>query len=523
MKIIRIIVIFVLLLLFNCDEYNGEPIPNIEDDLLPNQICFSIVSANFSGDWSFVEYASVDNYNLWINTTPPDSNDPVNIESSVTYTSYWDGEDETYYRIPQIYFDTTANYILEATGYNQTALDFHSEFLDNEMPQQIFDDTESLQNGTDNNLTLNYTANPIPGLDIETEIIDVGIVSDAYDYHPQTAYVHNAGYPLYSINIAVMAEGYRADQIESFRIYVADAFKDTASFHVLDGSGTHTHVNNDFFAHYWNSINIIRYDTISPHAGIDQGYSDDVQSIFNLGLSEDRKIPDYARIRYVVSQTESDTDISMEDLDAIILLVNDPNTGCYSFPYDCEIGERKSQPINIVVIKAIEGYDPAIINFHNEPFDIPSGPGVRTDCIAHELGHALTRLQDEYIDLIECAKNRPYYEKFRNIDDNEPYKWQWFIDNGYNTSSNNPVGIFPGGFYCSQYYRPTDMSTMNKSPKDLGIITSNIQFGPVNTYHLVASFKLRTGDTYQEYDNEGFEWESYPLLIFSGEWPPYYF
>ena len=49
MKIIRIIVIFVLLLLFSCDEYNGEPIPNIEDDLLPNQICFSIVSANFSG------------------------------------------------------------------------------------------------------------------------------------------------------------------------------------------------------------------------------------------------------------------------------------------------------------------------------------------------------------------------------------------------------------------------------------------------------------------------------------------
>ena len=80
-------------------------------------------------------------------------------------------------------------------------------------------------------------------------------------------------------------------------------------------------------------------------------------------------------------------------------------------------------------------------------------------------------------------------------------------------------------------YSPTSNSTMRQLKKGIGENqhSQHPQFGPINTYHLVATFKIRMGEISSHSDSEQsyyeghfhtYEWVTYPLSDFEKEWPP---
>ena len=148
-----------------------------------------------------------------------------------------------------------------------------------------------------------------------------------------------------------------------------------------------------------------------------------------------------------------------------------------------------------------------------------------TYSIAHELGHALARLQDEYDDNRNDVTFE-YKSKYRNISSSDTnVKWQKMIDAGYGggTKDNFLLETYEGCLYTpTGLYRPTFNSTMREKT-----VKKNIQFGPVNTYHLVASFKIRTmncdnniPDLVCDEDPAHYEWKHYSIEQFLDEWKP---
>ena len=105
---------------------------------------------------------------------------------------------------------------------------------------------------------------------------------------------------------------------------------------------------------------------------------------------------------------------------------------------------------------------------------------------------------------LTCADPDPVYAP--------PFKWQWLIENGYSaTNLNQPVTSPLGAHYRNdKYFRPTESSQMR---------SDDTQFGPVNTYHMQASFLTRMGDV-GALDHDGFVWHNYPLAVFLTNWPP---
>ena len=84
---------------------------------------------------------------------------------------------------------------------------------------------------------------------------------------------------------------------------------------------------------------------------------------------------------------------------------------------------------------------------------------------------------------------------------------------------------YEGGLYKKiGIYRPTYNSTMSGTPEN-GI---EYQFGPVNTYHLTASLKIRTSESdpgvvdlwYTNNTDVFYEWTHYSIDDFYDEWDP---
>ena len=102
-------------------------------------------------------------------------------------------------------------------------------------------------------------------------------------------------------------------------------------------------------------------------------------------------------------------------------------------------------------------------------------------------------------------------------------KWQKLIDIGYGggTEDNFLLKTYEGCLYTpTELYRPTFNSTMREKT-----VKKNIQFGPVNTYHLEATFKIRTSltdpnvkDQTNDENPNNFEWKHYSIYDFTDDW-----
>ncbi|MCK4797410.1 MAG: hypothetical protein KAT05_08515 [Spirochaetes bacterium] len=486
-----------------------------------NEVGFHFNPINFGGDWS--HYETVENVDQFVldARTSPLKDDPVQLNHTISYKSKGSK------RIPVVNsFNTSASYIIDIEAQNAsinywvTRMTITTDFRDssNDRTVDTVKDKAWIQDQTNNSITLNYSMDGQPSLDIDIEVEEWYCVSNAFNYNVDWDFVHKASHNNGSkddnINIIVMAEGYRADQIDDYITYVNDAFANTANFHYLYNDLTlgEIHQDNEFFAKYWDRINVIRMDTISPESGIDNCWYDDVQSILNMNVYYNGA-PDFFRIYEVLYQTKPNGIQRIWDADVIIVLVNSSNIWAYSYAYGYEMGYRSGQPVHPVIIQAPKDKDLTDPDFHDY---------VKTDAIAHELGHAIARLQDEYEE--DKYAKRLYCPKFRNVDDDDNLKWQTMIDMGYDDCPRFPVSKYVGGFYKSSgIYRPTDFSTMRGSSSAYNF---GPQFGPVNTYHMTASFMIRMGETPESDqwgvsdDPDTFEWRTYNLESFEIKWPP---
>jgi hypothetical protein len=340
-------------------------------------------------------------------------------------------------------------------------------------------------------------------LDLEVNTSDDNIVSNAYVYdvpctvipianREGTINTGNLSQQTTRINLAVMAEGYRADQINDFVANANNAFATTASFH-------YNSTTNDFYNRYYNDLNIVRYDTISPESGVDLlSLHDDVKSILNYNNAKGVRTADLNRIKAVLDKSKKNNkcDLKISNVDAVILLINTPTINtttdswlAHTWTFDNNtLHNRNGEPVHYLAIAAPVAGENGLY------------------AIAHELGHALASLQDEYDTNNDPAQtcNRfflpPVYppQEDRNITKldlfgNYIFQWdQFVIDYGSGLALNYPVNYFEGGYYCnSDYFRPTEYSTMKSNFTGNPPIDIGVQFGPVNTYYLYGSFRHR--------------------------------
>jgi len=344
-----------------------------------------------------------------------------------------------------------------------------------------------------------------------------------------------------SINLVVMAEGYRADEITYFSAYAEDAFSKSENFNFTEynDNSSHTHIKNHFYEKYWDSINVYMYETISPQSGIDATWGrNEVMSFFDVNRGSRSDI-NFSRMERVVDETwggaGSDKPLQAWNVDAYIILVNDRSISSYAYAYDKQVGERNGQPVNFIIIRAPIDYFVSVdaLDFHGL---------VETDRIGQLLGRAMARLmmEDKYTDKDINGPTFSYNHKYRNISryGGEQVKWKKLWEKeGYRTYSQadndhrlvelkNPIYYDPVDWRNNEYFIPTRNGTMRGDSGSM-----SYQFGPVCTYHMEGSFRTRMNlnnmkDQDPEYDGinyEKYEWEGYSLEAFMEEYSPDYF
>jgi hypothetical protein len=193
--------------------------------------------------------------------------------------------------------------------------------------------------------------------------------------------------------------------------------------------------------------------------------------------------------------------------------------------------ERNMQPVKPIIIQVPTNYSVFSYNFHNY---------VLTNAIVHELGHAIARLMDEYDYLGTDNGIWLYEERFRNISEleNGRLKWHLLIDlnprylsptphQASSLNNDQKLGFFQNPHFFNsrrnlqKYYIPTVNSTMRGDGR-----SENIQFGPVNTYHMEGSFRTRIGNIQAQDPSQSFsstieyEWRGYTFRDFIYDWPP---
>jgi hypothetical protein len=297
------------------------------------------------------------------------------------------------------------------------------------------------------------------------------------------------------LNIVVMADKYLKDDLAHYQGVVTNMVSELK--------------NNNFFRAHWDNINIFRLDTISLQ----------VHDI--IGVNNSALLGDNDRIKKIINASFVGSPILLDNIDAIVIVVkNSPFN--YTQTYDGEIGKRNGQPINIIVT--------------------PGGN------LAHLLGHALARLQDEcdnacnFWDTNNGTRSYPatYQQKYRNISSiGEGFKWQKFVDdsnyqkatifqNGLGTKDYPTTAeLYYGGY--NTYNIPTKYSVMGLRDS---FNQQGTQFGPVNFYHLEASFRIRTGmitggENVKEQEYTGgigsYEWKGYSIDDFKNDYRPSFF
>jgi hypothetical protein len=300
-----------------------------------------------------------------------------------------------------------------------------------------------------------------------------------------------------------MAEGYRADQINDFVTYANAGFATTASIHFNQ--------TNDFFDRYYTDLNIVRYDTISPESGVDTVAGKDyVKSILDYNYNSGTA--DMDRIKAVVdkSNQSGNCELKLKNVDAVVILVNNynnPEYFAYTWSFDDQILHNKNaEPVHYVVVSAPEGF-----------------PGdVATNAIAHELGHAMGSLSDEYTKHNDSSKTcnawmKPWARNITNDFFGSPItseeRWDGIMAD-YANAVNYPVKYVPGGNYCDHdFYRPTADSSMRFWEHSDGFVGVP-QFGPVNTYYMYGTYRNRINSS----NSTRHKWPDY-YSTFKTAWP----
>jgi len=325
------------------------------------------------------------------------------------------------------------------------------------------------------------------------------------------------------LNIVIMADGYRnPTDLDNYKQAVQKMKDDL--------------FRNNFFDKHRDKINIFLLNTVSL-----QQENNNLLVNYNI-IGVGRSFSDYFgntdRIKRVIRASFSGGPLFIEgtnsNIDAIIIVPRQID-GTYSAPYDREIALKNKQPVNIAIVS--EGRS-----------------------LAHQLGHVLARLQDEKGSFCSTSEKEigppsmpdigqppsyiPFETYVRNltlVKETATLKWQEIIDAGYAaTDKDNPdrgLGTidfpFTNYVFGKNYYVPTKYSTMGEHY--FLTVKEVTQFGPVNTYHLAATFRIRTGQIKaganknaqdeQAYTGAGsnYEWPGYSIADFKRDYPPSYF
>ncbi len=240
-------------------------------------------------------------------------------------------------------------------------------------------------------------------------------------------------------------------------------------------------------------------------------------SILGINSAEYFGYPWFSRINAIMSWIKPNG-MEIWDADAVIIFVNDPDIWAYSWIYGFEINYRRGQPIHPVVIQAPVGHNPTDTDYHDH---------VISDAIVHELGHAIAKLDDEYVldSLLYKFFNTPAMARFwsRNCDwtDYMPWsKFQAFSGKGYDDLGNDySFKLVEGGLYNDTWIYRTSKGSIMLDYKDYD------HFNPVSAYHMAASIKTRIGNVPYSLPingiyGESIWWDNYTLDQFITEFPP---
>jgi len=399
----------------------------------------------------------------------------------------------------------------------------------------------TLRTGTTNEITLNYSLEGYSAVNIDfdfkvesKDVIDnIGIKSFNYNANWEELIRGNPADVGKSLNIAIMADGFNENQMRDYQTR-AGFLRDEL-------------FENNFFREHRDNINIFRIDTESHERS---GGGNPTDPYYNIIGVDNNYTPlgNTARIIRVIktsfaggpltiSDPEENKNERVTNIDAFVILCGNYNIS-YTFAYGVEIAKRNGQPVNVIIM--------------------PRYQAPRAS-LAHMLGHALARLQDEENLACNSGETYPgqpvttpasgYNIKYRNISSkNDGIKWKMFLEDYQNASEDKadygigtPAMPFKRILYTDkeEYYIPTKYSAMagKIKPNSPPYINYNIpaQFGPVNFYHMEASYLIRTGVITakndpniikdQEYDSYGnsYEWNGYTYATFKNQYPPSYF
>jgi hypothetical protein len=528
--------------IFSCTDYGSgcycEPPVSQQIDVNPDEVAVQFGEPSFIGDFSVYQSNGVNELKL----QSYESGYATNATPTLTRDITWSGSGVV---TPTFYppFGTSVYYLTSNQPNPETSdfpiyvqVDLDDNLTDNDPDTSVnllsVNKTADLQPGKLSTIstTIDVSSTPVLNLDVDTS--EDNVVSNAYVYDVNcelipitsangvTVYPGNFSQQTTRINIAVMAEGYTGAEIIDYINYANNAFSTTANFHFG--------MTNDFFERYIQDFNFVRYDTISLESGVDTvAGHDNVYSILDYNIHDGfNGLADLDRIKAVLDKSKKagKCALNINNVDAVVILVNtvdDPNPAhTWTFDWDPILHHRNGEPVHYIIVRA----------------PVNGGGLVATDAIAHELGHAMGSLNDEYTtsNNSEWSCVIPMDPQARNISwglggapvakTNE--KWEG-IRADYNNvpTINFQVDYHEGGNYCDHaFFRPTLDSTMRYPEKTIGF-SGQPQFGPLNTYYMYGTYLNRINPAniiphqWSDYYYTGTYFNSRAYNPFRLEWP----
>ncbi len=507
-KNIKVVFWFAILayIVLSCD-YNCNEFINFDDMYVKYRF-------NFGGDWS--HYKNILKINKMIFDSSCDimNSEIVSKEFSLTYEN----------NLPHL--DGYKDFINKTVLYkSDVTLDVYtkSKFvnIDNTY-DEIIDKVFQVKNKGINYLQHNFfvdnksVLNNKISVDTENEYIYIHskyinpdkLLNYKSNWEVVMPAVNNNGSKNGNINIIVLGDGYREDQIDIYNKSVKFIFDSSSDFW-----------DNLVLKEFKDYINIVCLDTISLTSGIDRWNVVGTYNAFGFSFVDTIKLYNILNL----SQPLSIKNI-WDGVDAVIIFLNgDIDCGGVDAAGMANIfnllSYKNSQPIYPLFIKAT-----VEINKITGKEEIVLGNKI-SSIMLHELGHSIAKLDDEYDEIsnyfyLIYNNVKKIKEQSRNCDtatDNTLCKWRDFYNYSYQDLTNDlKLGIFEGAAYnSSRIFRSSEKSVMNR-PKD------SIQYNPLSAYHMAASIKTRIGNI--KYDLEflcdrDIEWETYSIEEFTADFP----